>query len=255
GALEDALHSIREAAAATPADAPGIGRVEGWAENLDTFVRLAAGLREAQRSEAPDRFVERLRTGLLFEVSEAARPLGAYRLANLDRFFRDLATALERGRGGGSAVVASLRAAVTDAREQEEGRPRDAENDAVRVLTVHAAKGLEFEHVYLLQLDKGSGGERTTDTRVARRGAALAFRLFGQGSLDLPAVDADAERVAQAERVRTLYVAMTRAKRRLVLSGRPESRSPGSHVAILAGRSGGRGDLASWMAELAAADP
>jgi ATP-dependent helicase/nuclease subunit A len=250
-ALAEAQAAAREAAAATPADVPGIERVRGWEENLVAFLGAAARLREAARSEAPDRFVELLRASLLLEASEAARSLGAYRVANLDRFFRDLAASLDASGGDASAVVAALRSAVTDRREEEEGRPRDAADEAVRVLTIHGAKGLQFEHVYLLQLHKGSRREERFAPRVERRGGRLALRLFGQSSLELVAVARDRARVEEAELVRTLYVAMTRAKRRLVLAGKRGGAE--GHQALLAARREGSGDLARWMAELAKA--
>jgi ATP-dependent helicase/nuclease subunit A len=250
GAFEETEKAVREAAAATPRDVPRIERVEGWQESLLAFAASVARLREAHAREAPDRFVERLRAELLLEASEAARPLGPHRVANLDRFFRDLAAALAESGGDASAVVAALRTAVSDAREQEEGRPRDAAGEAVRVLTLHGAKGLEFERVYVLQLHKGRGADPRSEVGVARRGAEIAVRLFGQATLDFPKAAADRERVEEAERVRTLYVAMTRAKRRLVLAGRRGGPERDSHAGLLARRVEER-DLAAWMRELA----
>jgi ATP-dependent exoDNAse (exonuclease V) beta subunit len=49
----------------------------------------------------------------------------------------------------------ALRADVTAPTEFYEGRPEDPDEDAVRVMTIHGAKGLT-EHVYVLQLHKGS---------------------------------------------------------------------------------------------------
>jgi ATP-dependent exoDNAse (exonuclease V) beta subunit len=218
-------------------DVPGIERVAGWEESLLAFCRVAGELATARRMLAPDRFVEALRTSLLLEVSEAARSLGAFRSANLDRFFRDLRRALADCEGDVAGVLASLRHAVSDRREQQEGQPRAVEQ-AVRVMTMHGAKGLQFSHVYLAQLDKRSPAERRSEVSVVRGRGQVALRVFGQATLEYPALAIDRRRVESAERVRTLYVAMTRARERIVLVGRPQARD-GTHAALLAARAGG----------------
>ena len=248
---------VRESASALPGAVPELERVEGWDACLVDFVRAAGDLRRACTEEPPDAFVERLRSTLGLEVSEACRALGRFRVSNLDRFFRDLRAALEAARGDLAHVLASLRHAVSEAREQEEGRPRPAGDDAVRVLTIHGAKGLQFEHVYLLQAHKRHGTRPRAEAAVEIRGRTTALRLFAQETLEAPIVKADTERVDAAEAVRTLYVAMTRAERRIVLAGRLPAGAAGTRdghahwIAASAERAGG--DLEAWMAEAAAA--
>ena len=220
-----------------PAGVPGLERIEGWRESAIGFLARVGALREAAANEAPDRFVERLRRSLLVEASEAARHLGRFRLANLDRFFRDLARALDTE--DPSAVLRRLRTSVSTAREDEEGRPRDVDDRAVHVLSIHKSKGLAFEHVYVMQLHRGHGGSDRRRTTVARRGSRCALTLFGERSLEVPLIARDQAATEMAERERILYVAMTRARRRLVLVGkrdaRPDHKAP---VALLAKRRG-----------------
>ena len=140
GAAEVELDSLRgligDAAKELPGDVPGIERVAGWECNLLAALRALALLRESFAQDPADRFVENLRTRFLVEATEAARYLGAYRVANLDRFFRDLLTALEDGSGDPHAVLRSLRSDVVQRREAEEGRPRESAEDAVRITTI-----------------------------------------------------------------------------------------------------------------------
>ena len=82
--------------------------------------------------------------------------------------------------------------------EQESG-------DAVQLMTVHAAKGLEFDHVYVLRVVQRGfpAGEKP---RVLEFPAALIKEEQPQGSFHI-----------QEER-RLFYVAVTRAKNRLTLN-------------------------------------
>jgi ATP-dependent helicase/nuclease subunit A len=258
---------IEEAAAEVPAGVPGLARVRGWEINLLAAVEQLAALRESFMSEPADLFCERLRRLFLVEATAAARHLGAYRLANLDRFFRELLAAFETGGGDGAALLRTLRGDVASAREAEEGRPAGDTEDAVRVLTIHGAKGLDFAHVYLPQLHKAAGGERAANTAArpgglgpsgpARAPASPSWEycLFGAATPGYDLVEAEREEVEAAERVRTLYVGMTRAKDRLVLLGAwPERPAPlppelaRTHLHLLASRTGLPDLGALWQA-------
>ncbi|MEA2601171.1 MAG: hypothetical protein QOF89_2163 [Acidobacteriota bacterium] len=219
-----ALAGLREAAEgavpATPRDVPGIERVDGWERNLLAAVESLAVLRQSFETETADVFVERLRGLTLVEATEAARYLGPYRLANLERFFRQLLAAMEEGGGDVTAILRALRRSVSEAREAEEGRPKDSSEDAVAVLTIHGAKGLDFEHVYLVQLHKESPSDRGPRTGAGRVEGGFEYRLFGAPTMGFGQVESERREVEAAERVRLLYVAMTRAKDRVVLAGR-----------------------------------
>ena len=211
---------VEAAATEVPQDIPGIAGLRGWEAGLLAAVEHLVALRRSFESEAADLFVERLRRLFLPEALEAARYLGPYRLANLDRFFRQLLTAIEEGGGDLTAILRTLRRSVAEAREAEEGRPKDGAEDAVQVMTIHGAKGLDFGHVYLVQLHKPPGGDGGTGTEVGRlEEGRFELRLFGVPTLGFDRVEAERRAVEAAERVRTLYVAMTRAKDRLVLLG------------------------------------
>lgn len=220
GTLDRLAGLIREAAAEVPSDVPGMDRIRGWEDSLVAAVEALAVLRQSFTADPADLFVEKVRGLLLVDVTEAARYLGPYRLANLDRFFRQLLGAMEDGGGDATAVLRSLRRSVSEAREAEEARPQDGSEDAVQVMTIHGAKGLDFKHVYLVQLHKASGGESGPRTEVGRVGEERwEYRLLGAPTLGFDGVEAERREVEAAERVRTLYVAMTRAKDRMVLAG------------------------------------
>ncbi|HPW56174.1 MAG: UvrD-helicase domain-containing protein [Thermoanaerobaculaceae bacterium] len=228
-------------ASSLPTDVPGLDRISGWAASLKVALAGLAELRASFRRDPAVRFVERLRETTLVEATAAARFLGRFRVANLQRFFRRLIAALDDGETDAHEILRRLRRAVRAGRDEEEARPTTALEDAVRVMTIHRAKGLDFSHVYLLQTHKQSqrGGTPPNAAWEGREG--WEYRLLGVPTPGWRLVVEQQRRVAEAELVRTLYVAATRAKRRLVLAGkwpRPGAAVPaGSHLALLAAHS------------------
>ena len=204
-------------AAALPDGVPGLARVRGWERNLCAALEAIGSLRRLFAEAAPDVFVEALRDLTCFEASESARFLGAWRAANLERFFRGVAAQLSAG-AAPAELLRSLRKAVAEEEPAEEMQPRDLAADGVRVLTLHGAKGLDFDHVFLVQLHKGSS-RIPPQLEVARVDERLEYTLLGAATPGFDRVLATREAVVRAERVRLLYVGMTRARRRLVLSG------------------------------------
>jgi ATP-dependent exoDNAse (exonuclease V) beta subunit len=71
--------------------------------------------------------------------------------------------------------------------------------------------------VYLLGTDRGAGRDDRRASRIERRGGDVGFVLLGWPEPGLPVLAAERALVEAAERVRLLYVAITRAKQRLVL--------------------------------------
>lgn len=246
----DAL--IRDAREQLPPDAVGLDRVAHWDRALRDALEALAELRRSFAVDAPDVFVEQLRARTALEATEAARFLGAYRLANLDRFFRELVARLESGERDPQTVLRGLRSSVRIAQEEEEGRSLAPGPEAVNVLTIHKAKGLDFEHVYLLQAHKEPSRRAGSDRFGGCVDGVWEYSLGGAPTLGWADARERAERVVEAERVRTLYVAMTRAKRRLVLAGAWSRKARASHQELLGAREGGTPDLAGLASELAA---
>jgi ATP-dependent helicase/nuclease subunit A len=87
--------------------------------------------------------------------------------------------------------------------------------DAVSLMTVHAAKGLEFPIVFVVNMNRGTGNSRAPIRVSTGPGGNSSVAVADyQSEADEDAVAKDRE-----ETKRLLYVALTRARDRLYLSG------------------------------------
>jgi superfamily I DNA/RNA helicase/RecB family exonuclease len=177
-------------------------------ERITHFLRLHRAAAAAIDSARPDLYVHRLieRLGLRRQLLFAASTEVVERLQNLARFASLAADYVRRTPQATGREFARAIAAVAEAGLQEEAAPSERPH-GVRVMTMHAAKGLEFDHVYVLGL-------------MAARMPGPRRRALEPipDALIKEAVPPDSKAVHAAEMRRLLHVAMTRARRRLVLA-------------------------------------
>src|SRR6058998_1111702 len=119
--------------------------------------------------------------------------------------------------------------------ESESGLAEEASREAVRIMSVHKAKGLEFPIVILVGLQAGTKPPyEPIQVQQDWSTGVLGLRLGDRCTLGGVYVAEKLEARLEAERRRLLYVGMTRAKERLVLSGALTRRqSPGNFLALL----------------------
>ena len=141
------------------------------------------------------------------------KPDGERRLTNLLQCFEILHTASQERRLGAEGLVVWFgeRVSGEDASEGYQIR-LETDEKAVKILTVHVSKGLEYPIVFCPFL---WGGVRGDDEVVTFHDDFQLVKDFGSASQDLHRVLAQKESLA--ENLRLLYVALTRAKFRCYL--------------------------------------
>ncbi|MEJ7891944.1 MAG: UvrD-helicase domain-containing protein [Solirubrobacteraceae bacterium] len=194
----------------------------GAEPTLQPLVDLVGAERPRAQRLAAEVLLERAIAATGYDVAVLSRPGGERRLANLRKLMR-LAREYERSEGR------DLRAFVDFAVTQDLSGAREGEAaleseglDAVRLMTIHRAKGLEFPVVCVADLGRQGpgggpslllGGERI-GIRLKTLGAAA-----GTPALDFLALNEERLRREDEEERRLFYVAMTRAQETLILSG------------------------------------
>ncbi|MGO9823008.1 MAG: UvrD-helicase domain-containing protein [Solirubrobacteraceae bacterium] len=207
----------REELAALPgADREALDRFADW------FARERAAVARSGIEELLDRALSE--TG--YDLEMLALPGGRRRLANVRKLMR-LARDYERDHGPdvrGFLTAIADRAAGRAAESRESEAPVEGEGlDAIRLMTIHRAKGLEFHTVCVADLGRSM---RPAHSILRVDGAGrLGMRLARAGiggrvsALDYDAIGVAERRAEEAEERRLFYVAMTRAQERLILSG------------------------------------
>jgi ATP-dependent exoDNAse (exonuclease V) beta subunit len=150
------------------------------------------------------------------------------RLANVHKLLR-VARAFEAAEGRElRAFVDHVDDLKKEGAIEPEAPVEDVEPDTVRLMTIHAAKGLEFPVVCVADLGRR---RPSPDDRLFLDGQRLGLRLWrpgqGEGIKTLEFDELRIERQAREsqEESRVFYVAMTRARERLLLSGVVDFRS------------------------------
>ncbi len=232
---------------------PGRDRIRGWEQSALWALLCLGVLRQSFHHDPADVFVARVQSWLLPEATEAARFPGRVRVANLERFFRFVLSGLPSFPTP-KELVQALRRAVEEAQREGGSRPPEAD-EAVLVTTIHQAKGLDFPFVFLADVARGSRGNRgpVAGAWWLGSGESSADLVLKVGKLATPNIVhlwAWQEQVAQAEAVRLLYVALTRAKERLVVSGHWPEQPPSQALVSLLSHRENLPDLENLAAKL-----
>jgi len=198
------------------------------AGRLAGFAAWFRAERYASARVGPEQLIERALACSGYDLSMLALPGGTRRLANVRKLMR-LGREHEAAAGpdlrGFLELVAARAAGLSGARDARESEaPVEGEAlDAVRLMTIHRAKGLEFEIVCVADL--GRSPRRTAELLRVGCDGRFGVRLSEPGTgkshpaLDYKALGDEQLHAADREERRLFYVAMTRARERLIVSG------------------------------------
>jgi ATP-dependent helicase/nuclease subunit A len=205
----------------------------GDSDRMAALARLLIAEREEAPYRSPDELIDRAVRATGYDLRVLAMPGGQRRVANLRKLMRlarehadeaghDLRTFVdvvdelaEERRSGADEGEAPVEG-------ESEGPVAGSALNAVRLMTIHRAKGLEFPVVCIADLGRRPPAAAQEVLFVDGERIGLKVRTATGESVPALAYDVLLEEHKLAEREeehRLLYVAMTRAQERLVVSG------------------------------------
>ncbi len=196
---------------------------------LKDFVSTVELLRDRRAALPLDELIELAVTETGYDLAILHRDDSGNGLANVRRV-ESLAREFESANGRDLRGFLDWTILSRDLDSEASVATTDENSDVVRLMTVHAAKGLEFKVVCVPDLSRSSSDRQVNHLRFGRSepGHPERFEMglrvprIAGGNVNLYAWDeltARAKRSTEDEELRLLHVALTRAERHLIMSG------------------------------------
>ena len=189
-------------------------------EQTKNFLKTLHELRNLSRTEKLSRLVEQIYCLTRIESISAAMDSGVERTANLREFYRLVMDFESGARSDLSQFLEHLELM------EEKGLSvgEESAGGAVQILSIHKSKGLEYPVVFLSALSRGFNREDLRAQVLCNGELGLGLSAVDQGTrvryptIAKRAIVARAARENLSEEMRVLYVAMTRARDRLIMT-------------------------------------
>ena len=211
------------AAARAAGPAAGAGAAAETFSKVDRFLDRFSGWRRLARQESLSQCLENVLAETLYADWLAARPRGAQRCANVERLL-GLAQQFDQFQRQGLFRFLKFIEAQREAGTEPDVTATAGE-DAVRLMSIHQSKGLEFPIVALADLAKPFNTQDLRQEIIFDGTYGLCPRIqpphTGRRYPSLPywLARSHQRREQWGEELRLLYVALTRARDALILTG------------------------------------
>jgi ATP-dependent helicase/nuclease subunit A len=178
--------------------------------------KLVQTVRTLSLTEGWDTFYEVFQV----ETTLLGQAQGQEKLANVDKL-RKMAVDYALQEGGSLTDFLDRLALLREINAREQAATVVQSSDAVNIMTIHKSKGLEFPVVCLPSLQVRDKNDTAAFRFLSTMGLGLKvpdnYDVWQETSV-YKAVKEENDRLERAEKIRQLYVAMTRAEKYLVMS-------------------------------------
>ncbi|MGB7293224.1 MAG: 3'-5' exonuclease, partial [Thermodesulfobacteriota bacterium] len=183
-------------------------------EHVNEYLLFLSDLRQEALCFTPSAMLEYILEKTSYAAALLALPEGLTRYANIKKLINIFGRLESLGHGIVEILEYIDKSVLEDSEPLAQGELE--EEDSVKVLTVHKAKGLEFPVVILMDLNHGTGGGN--ESVIARRDSGFLVRYDGSNSQLWETINELERSDNLEEEKRSLYVAETRAKDLLIIS-------------------------------------
>jgi ATP-dependent helicase/nuclease subunit A len=204
--------------------------------SLSELYNALARLHQETRALSIGAAIAHVFATLPVEVLAAGYFHGEQAVANLQKLAQQAELLGREGMTTLKEAIRKLERRVLEVKDEGESALAEEHLDAVRIMSIHKSKGLEFPIVILAGCHTGVEGGRAADAEALFDwSTGLTGVRIGQISDLAGLYIAEKSRLRSAEeQKRLLYVAMTRAREHLIISCAPGSRrSTGSFLSML----------------------
>ncbi len=190
----------------------------------DEFLRRLDDWRVLSRAMSLPALIRRILSDTGFYAYVGALPGGSQRQANLDVLCAR-AAAYEHSVGGSLAEFIEYAQDMRARGDGDAAHVLGENDDVVRLMTAHKSKGLEFPVVFCALLGRRLHAVRASDSLLSHRDLGPALKYMDEtletcrDTVARQAITAQETFESRAEELRILYVMLTRAKSRLILTG------------------------------------
>ena len=200
---------------------PGNDRIKAAFDEISGYMSYA-------RDNSPERVLRKIFDESMVIPAAAASPGGDKRVESLYRLL-SYAKGFSEGESAGLCDLIDLIESINKRDVKIAPTDNSSSADAVKMMTIHASKGLEFPVCFVVNLSTGYGGGNKEhyyiecDSRcgigmkVIRRN--IEEKLFLEiSTMPYEMVKAEIKRLDLSESMRKLYVAATRAEEKLIFT-------------------------------------
>lgn len=200
-----------------------------------------------------DTFIWRLMEESMLYLKAGAHEDAQVRRASLRLF-------AERAQGDNARLsVSQFLTAMDDARragDKTSAKTLGETEDVVRIMTLHKSKGLEFPIVFMMEMARAfkSEGDSALLRMDEHLGCALRYidgeNRLTRDNIAMQAIREKSKMQHRAEEARLMYVGMTRAKHRLIMTAAPRRfEKYTSNLSGSAFRAGSANCMLQWVAD------
>lgn len=192
-------------------------------EKINQFINLLKDLKEEEKTKPLDELIWNIynKTGYYHYVG--LMPDGTLRQANLKKLFEKAREYEKISLKGLFNFILFMEKVGTSSGSIDSARIIGENDDVVRIMSIHKSKGLEFPIVFLCNANKKFNLKDMNEKIVLDNNLGIGANYIVDG-IEFPTIAKDAIKIkankeAISEEMRVLYVALTRAKEKLIIVG------------------------------------